>query len=180
MGRVQWEPVTTGRSGADVRRAADGSAYSKSGRGLVRDDVVAERERLEWLAEVDLPAARVLDWDDDGETATLTMSTVPGVALSDLPASATPTAIKSMAAFLKRLHGVPRESCPFERWLAVTVPLARVRVEESLCDPDDFDEERRGRSPEEVLGDLREGRPRAAELELGDLVVCHGDACLPN
>ena len=180
MGTADWEHVTTGMSGADVRRSPDGCAYAKSGSGLVRRELVEERERLAWLAETDLPAAEILDWADDGETATLTMSTVPGAPMSDLPAAAVPHAVKSLALFLKRLHAVGRESCPFERWLAVTVALARVRVDESLVDEDDMDAEREGTSAAALLGELLDQRPRAEELEAGDLVVCHGDACLPN
>jgi kanamycin kinase/streptomycin 3"-kinase/aminoglycoside 3'-phosphotransferase-2 len=175
-----WEQVTTGRSSAEVRRAPDGAAYAKSGSGIVRRDLLAERDRLEWLAGTDLPSPRILDWADDGELAVLTTSTVPGVAMSDLPAPSVPGAVRSLGHFLTRLHAVARESCPFERWLAVTVPVARVRVDQGLVDEDDFDDERDGRSAEDLLDELVDGRPRAEKLELRDLVVCHGDACLPN
>jgi kanamycin kinase/streptomycin 3"-kinase/aminoglycoside 3'-phosphotransferase-2 len=175
-----WEPVPTGLSGADVRRSPDGSAYAKSGSGILREDLVAERDRLEWLAGTDLPGAEVLDWVDDEDSATLTMRAVPGVAMSDLPASDVPRAITSLARFLQRLHSLPRESCPFERWLAVSVPLARVRVAAGLVDEDDFDSEREGRSAEDLLAELIDQRPEAERLEVGDLVICHGDACLPN
>jgi len=179
-GSDDWERVTTGRSGADVRRSPDGAAYAKSGGGLVRRDLLAERDRLEWLAGTDLPAPRILDWDDDGDNATLTMSALPGVAMSDLPPRSVTGAVTSLGGFLSRLHAVRRESCPFERWLSVTVPVARLRVDHGLVDDDDFDDERAGRSPADLLVELVDARPRAEELELGDLVVCHGDACLPN
>jgi aminoglycoside phosphotransferase len=175
-----WEQIATGRSGAEVRRSPDGGAYAKSGTGLAREDLVAERERLEWLAGTDLPAAEPLDWVDDGERATLTLRTVPGVPVSDVPAADALTAARSLGRFLARLHATPRESCPFERWLAITVAIARVRVDEGLVDEDDFDDEREGRSAGDLLTDLLDGRPTAERLEVGELVVCHGDACLPN
>jgi kanamycin kinase/streptomycin 3"-kinase/aminoglycoside 3'-phosphotransferase-2 len=180
VGDASWEQVTTGMSGAVVRRSPDGSAYAKSGRGPSRDDVIDERDRLEWLAGTDLPAAEVLDWEDDGETATVTVRALPGVPMSELPATSTAGAVRSLGLFLRRLHASPRENCPFERWLAVTVPLARLRVDHDLVDESDFDEERSGRSASALLDELLELRPRAEELEVGDLVVCHGDACLPN
>ena len=180
MGRVDWEPVGTGRSGAEVRRSPDGTAYAKTGSGALRDEVVDEHDRLEWLAGTDLPVAEVLDWADDGDTATLTLRALPGVPMSEVPASGVTSAVRSLGTFLRRLHTMSREGCPFERWLAVTVPLARVRVEEGMVDADDFDAERAGRSPQDLLDELVQQRPRAEELELGDLVVCHGDACLPN
>jgi aminoglycoside phosphotransferase len=175
-----WEKVSTGRSGADVRRSPDGAAYAKSGGGILREDLVAERERLEWLARTDLPAAEILEWDDDEHTATLTLRTVPGVPISDLSGPDASPAAESLGRFLARLHATPRESCPFERWLAVTVPIARVRAEEGLVDEDDFDTAREDRSTQDLIAELLDRRPRAEELEMADLVVCHGDACLPN
>jgi kanamycin kinase/streptomycin 3"-kinase/aminoglycoside 3'-phosphotransferase-2 len=175
-----WEQVVTGRTGADVRRSRDGRAYRKSGVGEVRRELADERDRLLWLAETDLPTASVLDWEDDGDTATLTTSALAGVPLSELPGSSVPGALKSFGLFLQRLHGWPRETCPFDRWLAVTVPSARVRVDEGLVDEDDFDAEREGASAEDLVNRLIDARPRAEELEVGDMVVCHGDACLPN
>jgi kanamycin kinase/streptomycin 3"-kinase/aminoglycoside 3'-phosphotransferase-2 len=146
----------------------------------VRDELADERDRLEWLLSVGLPAAEVLEWTADGHRATLTMRTVPGVPMSDLPESAVPAAVEALGRFLQRLHAVNRESCPFERWLAVTVPLARVRVDAGLVDEDDVDDDRRSRPAQDLLAELLDLRPRAEELEVGDLVVCHGDACLPN
>jgi aminoglycoside phosphotransferase len=175
-----WETITTGMSGAEVRRSPDGGAYAKTGSGVLRRDLVAERERLEWLAETDLPAATILDWADDGETATLTLRTVPGVPMNELSASDSTAAVESLGRFLARIHATTRESCPFERWLAVTVPVVRVRVEEGLVDEDDFDADHEGRSADDLLTELVDLRPQAEELEVADLVVCHGDACLPN
>jgi aminoglycoside phosphotransferase len=175
-----WETITTGMSGAEVRRSPDGSVYAKTGSGVLRRDLVAERERLEWLAGTDLPAATVLDWVDDDETATLTLRTVPGVPMSELSGPDAAIAVEALGRFLARLHATTRESCPFERWLAVTVPVVRVRVEEGLVDEDDFDVAREGCSAEDLLTELVELRPRAEKLEVADLVVCHGDACLPN
>jgi aminoglycoside phosphotransferase len=176
----QWEPVPTGHTDATVRRSAYGRAHAKSGSGPARDELGDERDRLLWLATTDLPAPEVLDWEDDGETATLTTATVPGVPLSELPASDARDAARSWGEFLRRLHASARDDCPFDRWLAVSVPLARVNVERGLVDEDDLDDERAGRSASDLLDELVELRPRAEKLEVGDLVLCHGDACLPN
>ena len=105
MSVADWETITTGMSGAEVRRSPDGGAYAKTGSGILRRDLVAERERLEWLAETDLPAATVLDWADDEETATLTLRTVPGVPMSELSGSDSTAAVESLGRFLARLHG---------------------------------------------------------------------------
>lgn len=108
------------------------------------------------------------------------MSAVPGAPVSDLRDDAAARAADSLADFLAELHEVPTDACPFDRWLAVTVPLARLRTDAGEVDEDDFDDERAGHSAEQVLAELLERRGRAAESEPDDLVVCHGDACLPN
>ena len=172
--------MSTGHTDAVVRRSRDGRAYAKTGTGPVREELLGERDRLLWLATTDLPAPEVLDWEDDEETATLVTAALPGVPISALPATAAAGGVKTLGAFLRRLHAVDREGCPFERWLAVTVPLARVNVDHGLVDEDDFDPEREDDSAAALLEDLLARRPRAEELEVGDLVVCHGDACLPN
>jgi aminoglycoside phosphotransferase len=175
-----WDTVSSGCTDAVVRRSPDGRAYAKTASGAARAELADEHERLQWLATTDLPAPRVLDWEDDGTTATLTTAAVSGVALSDLPRSSVPDAAPVFGRFLRQLHSFDRESCPFDRWLAVTVPLARVRVDEGLVAEDDFDGPRLGSTAHALLDELMELRPRAEELEIADLVVCHGDACLPN
>jgi kanamycin kinase/streptomycin 3"-kinase/aminoglycoside 3'-phosphotransferase-2 len=181
-----WEVVAVGCTDTVVRRAPDGRAYAKTGSGPARDELADERDRLEWLASTGLPAARVLDWVDDGGTATLTTAALPGVPLSRLPAGSAGSAgsavdaARTLGTFLGHLHSLDPHGCPFERWLAVTVPLARVNADEGRVDEDDFDAERERRSADEVHQTLLADRPRAEELEGHDLVVCHGDACLPN
>jgi kanamycin kinase/streptomycin 3"-kinase/aminoglycoside 3'-phosphotransferase-2 len=175
-----WEDVSTGHTDAVVRRSPAGDAYAKTASGAARDELEDERDRLLWLETTDLPAPQVLDWDDHDGVATLTTSGLRGVPLSALPASATQGAVKALGGFLRRLHAVDLDGCPFERWLAVTVPQARLRVDQGLMEASGLDEERRGRSPEDLLEQLIADRPEAERREQGDLVLCHGDACLPN
>ncbi len=71
-------------------------------------------------------------------------------------------------------------SCPFDRGLAVTFAEARGAVAGGHVDAEDFDAERAGRSAESLLAELEAAAPRALAAEADDLVVCHGDPCLPN
>src|SRR5262249_21970875 len=125
-----WEKVCVGHTDPVGRRSPDGRAHAKAASGAAPAELPDEDQRVRWLATTDLPAPRVLDWEDDGSTATLVTSAVSGVALSDLPRSSVTEGARAFGAFLGRLHSVDRESCPFDRWLAVTVPLARLRVDE--------------------------------------------------
>lgn len=81
---------------------------------------------------------------------------------------------------LATLHALPVKSCPFLRRLDRTVADAAEAVRRGVVDVMDFDFLRDGRSAENLLTELRLRQPRAAELESADLVVCHGDPCLPN
>lgn len=178
-----WVAVRLGLSGASVQRSTDGRRYRKCVSGVqARTDLIAERDRLLWLAEIGFPAARVIDWAEDGPAAmaTLTTATVAGVPISAVSRSDARTAARSLAVVLRDLHAVPIASCPFDRTLSVTVPWAQSAVADGVVDADGFDDERGSLSPSQVLRQLIAAAPRAAAAETADLVVCHGDACLPN
>lgn len=112
--------------------------------------------------------------------AVLVTSAVPGVPISSVRRSDARVAARSLALLLRDLHAIPVSSCRFDRTLAVTVPAACAAVAVGVVDAGDFDEERTGLEPSTVLEELLAAAPRASVAEPGDLVVCHGDACLPN
>ena len=80
-----------------------------------------------------------------------------------------------LADALRGLHALPVAACPFDQRLASRTEAAQARVEASPVDADDFDDERLGQSPQQVFAELCSTRP-----DHEDLVICHGDACLPN
>ena len=167
---MDWEPITLGRSGDSVRRRPDGKAYAKTG------DVGEELERLEWLAAIGFPAPRVLEFDG----STLIMTAVPGVPLSALPITSAGAGLAAALSMLGSLHEIPIADCPFDARIAIVLAQAQGRVTAGLVDEIDFDDVRRGASPAALLTQLMADAPLAAELEATDLVVTHGDACLPN
>lgn len=149
---LDWEPVRLGRSGDVVRRSPGGSAYAKTG------DVRGEGERLRWLASIGFPAPRVLDLDSSTLPMTLqmtlTMSAVPGIAMSALPATRAAEGLRAAMSMLRSLHEIPIDECPFDARLAVAVPRARSNVAAGLVDEDDFDDVRRGASAASLLDQL--------------------------
>lgn len=176
-----WELVTIGQSDATVCRSPDGGRFAKIAHTAVGvAELADERDRLIWLSTVSVGAPRVLDWVERDGAATLVTSTLPGISASAVTAARAHIAIRELVTFLLSLHALPVGDCPFRRELAVTVPEASANVAAGRVDEDDFDESRRGLTAAQLLRSLVRDRVRAESLEREDLVVCHGDFCLPN
>jgi streptomycin 3"-kinase len=176
----EWIPVSHGESGDRVYRRSDGAAFAKvSGRGgaTLLD---GERRRSEWLAGFGLGSADVLDWISSGDGACLVISAVPGVPASDLSASELKRAWPSIARRVKALHDLSAGDCPFERRLSTMLARAGDVVDRNAVNPDFLDPEARHVPPSALLAMLRADLPERLAQEPRDLVVCHGDACLPN
>ncbi|GAA4213279.1 aminoglycoside 3'-phosphotransferase [Actinocatenispora rupis] len=157
--------MTVGLSGAAVHRR-DG-VYRKESADP-RHDLVGEGERLTWLRAHGIPAAEVLDC----RPGLLVTREVPGrSAAEEWPASARDRIVDGLADVLRALHSLPVADCPFDRRLAVTVPAALA----AAVDLDDLDDERTGRTRDELAAELTATRP-----DREDLAVCHGDPCVPN
>ncbi|MEV8374805.1 aminoglycoside 3'-phosphotransferase [Kribbella sp. NPDC056861] len=173
-GGGDWELVEAGESATSVYRR--GLVYAKTCGPTGVAELVAERDRCEWLAGTPIPGARVLDWIEGAEGAALLTSAVPGVAAGDLPWS--PALVSGFAGALRALHELPVASCPFERRLDDVVAQAADVVRRGAVNPDFLTDESRLVAPEELLARVLAAAPSvSASLEL---VVCHGDACLPN
>lgn len=123
-----------------------------------------------------MPGASVLDWLESDEGAALLTSAVPGVVASELPWSE--KLVSSFATALRWLHELPVSTCPFERPLAEVLRLAEDVVRRGAVTPDFLTDEWRLVEPSELLARLHAELPEVASK--ADLVVCHGDACLPN
>lgn len=171
----EWIPVGTGESAAEVFRRPDGSAYAKVGPA---GDLRAERDRTSWLAGTGFPCATVLDWSESGGVACLVTSAVPGVPAADLPPAARPAAVEIFARTLRDLHSL--DGCPFSGGVATMFALAEDVVSRGAVNPDFLRPEDRATDPADLLDALRPDLPAITRLEQADLVVCHGDACLPN
>jgi kanamycin kinase/aminoglycoside 3'-phosphotransferase-2 len=180
----EWTPVPDGCSGAQVWRSTRGTPLIAK---IVADDgslaadqlvaeLAAEAERAEWLRGKGFPAPAVIELRREGPSAQLIMTALPGRTLAEpWPSAMRERLVSGVAAFTRDLHRLPVADCPFRRDLTVTVPEAIAAAESGLVDADDFDDERSGLAVREVLQELLCTRP-ATE----DLVVCHGDLCLPN
>ncbi|MGE8639072.1 MAG: APH(3')-II family aminoglycoside O-phosphotransferase [Achromobacter sp.] len=171
------EQQSIGESRADVyrvRRRGQPDLFLKSEICGALNELPDEIARLRWLRQAGQPAPTVLDTAEDGGRHWLLMTALDGC---DLASAALPPdqIIGLLATALRTLHRVPTESCPFDHRLALRIADAKRHVDAGLVDETDFDAERLGQSASQVLAELLSTCPTAH-----DLVVTHGDACLPN
>jgi aminoglycoside 3'-phosphotransferase-2 len=105
----------------------------------------------------------------------LLISALPGNDLASASALAPIARVELLAAALLDLHRLPIAACPYDHRLETRIAAAKARMQAGIVDETDFDETRLGKSAEALFAELQSGRP-----DREDLVVTHGDACLPN
>lgn len=173
----QPEGVAIGRSTTMVYRLVSPempTLFLKSAVGVDAGELKAEHERLRWLAGR-VPVPSVLRFAVNTDRAYLLTEGLSGINAAEVPARFRPQVTIQFAIELRRLHSIDPGECPFDQTLEQVLPAARARAMAGRVDEADFDVERLGYSAIELLGPLYQERP-----ESEDLVVTHGDACLPN
>jgi kanamycin kinase len=157
-------------------RAPDGRLrYLKAARRAPGLPLAAERARLAWAA-ARLPVPRVLGYGADAAQEWLLTAALPGVtAIDDGWRADPPRLVPLLAEGLRRLHALPVSDCPFDGRLDGMLRAARERAAAGLVNAREFHRDHAGLTVEAALARLHQLRPREE-----DLVVCHGDYCLPN
>ncbi|MBB4095041.1 aminoglycoside 3'-phosphotransferase [Ochrobactrum pecoris] len=139
-------------------------------------ELANEATRLDWLAQQYLPCPEVLAFEAGTEQSFLLMTRIPGIDLASAVGSVPPDRIAHILAIaLKSIHAIDPALCPFDHRLDIRIEDARKRVEAGAVDEEDFDDEREGQTAQDLFAELRRLKP-----ENEDIVVTHGDACLPN
>ena len=134
-----------------------------------------EKLRLDWLKNK-LPVPEVLLFAEDENNEYLLLSEISGVsAIDDSLKNDIPHVIEQLVNGLKMIHNLPIEKCPFDTQLDDKIEVARERMLKGLVEEEDFDDERQGRTAEDVFEELI-----ATEPPDEDLVFTHGDYCVPN
>lgn len=136
----------------------------------------AERDRMLWLAGR-LTVPTVLAYGDDGACEWLLTAGLPGADATSPALRAEPTRLVPLLADgLRQIHALPIHDCPYDSRTDLLVRTARARVAAGLVDPArDLKRDHGALTVATALARLAELRP-ADE----DLVLCHGDYCLPN
>lgn len=137
----------------------------------------AEAERMRW-AGPHLPVPDVVDEGSDGLISWLVTCPLPGrdgthPDLVRHPADLT----RILARGLRRFHdAAPAEKCPFDFRLDTALAHVQARLNAGHINRTrDFHEEFAHLTPSMAVALLHSTRPDSE-----DLVVCHGDYCLPN
>jgi aminoglycoside phosphotransferase len=136
-----------------------------------------EAARAGW-ARSHIPVPEILGVGSEHGTAWMVSIARPGVDATHPEQLRDPERLtRALAAGLRRFHhGAPIDSCPFDFRLEAALAQARRRLGSGLSEEElDFHPEFHHLSPEEAMSVLESSRPTTE-----DLVVCHGDYCLPN
>lgn len=134
-----------------------------------------ERDRMCWAA-TRLPVPHVLGYGTDGQHEWLLTAGIDGTSAVDETLCADPSRlVPLLAEGLRRFHSVAWHDCPFDGRLDRALTLVRQRLADGRGDPDYVFQRHGGRTARAALELLEESRP-----EPEDLVVCHGDYCVPN
>ena len=171
-----WVQVTIGKSAAQVWRieTKGETLFAKTAPVHGPNRLTDEAARLTWLGRMGIPAPMVRDLFEDGGQDWLLMSAVPGVDLTHL-AEQPDRLIAVLAEALHTLHAVDPSTCPFDLTLPAKLRAAQANVDAGWVDESDFDAAHAGWTAQAVLDWVSSHQPGTQ-----DLVVAHGDACLPN
>lgn len=174
-----WQPVSVypGRSAMHrLSSPAGQTRYLKIVRHGWTPSAIAEAERTVWARNF-LPVPRVLkrgvtqdgDWlltegiDSVDATAAAFRQDVPGL-------------VNRLGEGLRRFHSTPIDECPFQFRIANAIQLVQHRLETGLIHgARDFHPEFAALTEEAAVEELLATIPDSE-----DLVVCHGDFCVPN
>jgi len=138
--------------------------------------IANEVDRMNWASEF-LPVPTVLA---SGTNETVDWMVTGGLRGKDAThpelRSDPERLVRVLAHGLKRFHEAPADGCPFDFRIDAALRIARDRVERDMIDPArDFHPEFSGLTVDKAVAELEHSRS-----SVEDLVVCHGDYCLPN
>ncbi len=177
----RWCPVKAGESGDLVYRSDDGAVYAKVATAARSAELTSERDRLVWLQGRGVACPEVVEWHEVEQGACLVMTAISGVPASELSGEELLLAWPTLARQLAILHELqPADECLFDRGLSSMFGRAVDVVSRGAVNPDFLAIEDRGKPAQELLARVERELPLRLAQETSDVVVCHGDPCMPN
>ncbi len=170
-------PIRIGRSAATVVRFDKPGAatrYLKHGLAGATRSLAGEARRLAWMRARGLPVPAVEALIEHDGREFLLLAAIDGLNAAEC-GEAPATVVEILAAGLRRIHDLDARDCPFDASVATQIEQACRRLAAGLVDERDFDPAHLGRPAADLFHELVATRP-AHE----DLVLTHGDYCLPN
>jgi aminoglycoside 3'-phosphotransferase II len=167
-----------GRSAAAVFRLDAGkrpSLFVKVEPTGAFEELPNEAQRLRWLGSHAIACPTVEREAREAGRNWLLISGLAGHDLASSPRLGPDRIVEIVARALRDLHRLDVATCPFDHRIDRRIEEVRARVEAGMVDESDFDGEREGRTARDLFEELLARRPEGE-----DLVVSHGDACLPN
>lgn len=165
---------------AGTGRAATGTTrYLKTGPAGGLDGIAAEGDRLAWLGGRE-GTPEVVARHVDGATGWLLTAEVPGIPAHDprFRMGSVEAWLAALGRSLRRFHDeLPVQACPFDARVDILLASVRRRVAAGGVDPSTLGSTYQRYSAEQLLEHLLAMRPPEPA---DDLVVAHGDPCLPN
>jgi kanamycin kinase len=135
-----------------------------------------EAVRMRWARRNRLPVPEVVAACAAGQAEWLLTEALPGRSGVARELLADPKAlVPVLAEGLRRFHQAPVGECSFPFGIEVALAEVGRRVRAGLVTTADLHAEHAYLSPAAALDELERSRPDSE-----DLVVCHGDYCLPN
>ncbi|MBX7143447.1 MAG: aminoglycoside 3'-phosphotransferase [Oligoflexia bacterium] len=175
------ESIAIGRSSATVYRCTHLSQPSLFLKIVKVEDenssvlLSTERKKLEWLSRR-IIVPRVVEFAQAAEVQYLLISALlgqdAGQVSSPAEAQAKPPEIVSS---VKGLHGVSPDECPFDEGIETRLARVEVRLRDGKVNTSNFSSKWRGKSLTDLFSHLVKCKPKVE-----DVVVAHGDCCLPN
>ncbi|WP_254791320.1 APH(3'') family aminoglycoside O-phosphotransferase, partial [Vibrio cholerae] len=117
---------------------------------------------------------------EEQEGACLVITAIPGVPAADLSGADLLKAWPSMGQQLGAIHSLSVDQCPFERRLSRMFGRAVDVVSRNAVNPDFLPDEDKSTPQLDLLARVERELPVRLDQERTDMVVCHGDPCMPN
>lgn len=174
----QWQQINVGRSGDSCFRVplkGGGAGFLKTHASSTKDYFEYEIQALSWLNQFVSTCEMLANGRNRFHSFLLTRALL-GKDLAHWIGELSADVIVSLCAqSMRALHSIPVEMCALNQRLEFKVAKAKDLLLKGQVDLSDLDSIRAGWSGEKLLSELERAIPQTE-----DLVVTHGDFCLPN